>query len=430
MTTFSLLSLLACGPSAGPAPAADLLPADLGQPVVVEDAARGVCVSVQLDRWDDAHRADMVAALQAMGVRTLRHDLRWDYVQYARDTWDWSKEDAWVDAAVGGGFDVLAMVAYGNPWATSVEGADAFYPPDDPADFAAFAAAAAERYGDRVSRWEVWNEPNAGYRFWKVGDPPAIGGDPAGYAALFVAAADAIHGVDPSFEVQIGGTFFHEQAIPGGPRFVAEAAAAEPRFLEVADAVAWHPYTLYPPRVPPEEGEGDETPLWDMDAEMAAATGGLPRAITEAGWPSYDGVDEDEQAAWTVRELLLAQALGTRDVCVYTLEDGTDPDNAEHAFGLWTDGVGAIKPAGEALAEAAAAIAGADAHGRAEAALGLPEGVLAVRYLTPEEAITAVWTVDGEVSATVPASAEGCSGEGTTVVAGERPTWVREALCR
>lgn len=433
MTASLLLALIsACAdPEVADSPEPTVPPAaDLGQPVTVTDAAAGICVSVQLDRWDADHRAAMVSALQQMGVRTLRHDLRWDYVQFARDSWDWTTEDAWMDAAHAGGFDVIAMVAYGVPWATSQPGADNFYPPDDPADFAAFATASAERYGDRVSRWEIWNEPNSGFRFWKVGDPPALDGDAAGYAALFVAAADALHAAQPDGEVEIGGTFFHEQGIPGSVTFLTEAAAAEPRLLEVADAVAWHPYTLYPPRVPPEEGEDGEIALWDMDAAVAGASGGLPRVITEAGWPSSGDVDPDEQAAWTIRELALAQALGTRDVCFYTLEDDTDPNNPEHNFGLWTHRVGAIKPAGEALAEAATMLDGAECHGRADDTLGLPEDVIAVRWVTEDAAITAVWSVDDEVDVTIPGSAEGCSGEGTTVTAGEAPVWVREGLCR
>lgn len=409
----------------GPAPVSPP-PADLGQPVTVADAGEGICVSVQLDRWDADKRAAEVAALQQTGVRVIRNDLRWGYVERSAGVLDWTLEDAWADAARAGGFEVIAMLGYGN--ALYAEGAsDEFTPPDDPAEFARFATEAANRYG--WDRWEIWNEPNAGYRFWKVGDPPALGGDAVGYAALFVSAADAIHAALPTAEVQIGGTFFHDMGIPGGPEFVAEAIAADPRVLEVADALGWHPYTLYPPRVPPEETEGDEMALWEMDEAMATAAPGLPRVITEAGWPNFWEVDEDEQAAWSIRELVLAQALGTRDVCLYTLEDGPDPDNSEHVFGLWTYGLTEPKPSGAALAEAASTITGADCHGRAEEPLGLPDGVLAVRYLRDDAAITAVWSLEGEVEVTIPASAEGCEGEGTVVTAGERPTWVTEALC-
>jgi hypothetical protein len=395
----------------------------------VEDAAAGVCVSVQLDRWDVDHRAAMIGELQSLGVRTIRHDLRWDYTERARGTWDWTTEDAWMAAATDGGFTIIAMLGYGNAWASSDPAADAFYPPDDPADFANFATEAALRYGDRIDRWEIWNEPNAGYRFWKVGDPPAIGGDPAGYAALFVPAAAALHDADPGAEVQIGGTFFHSMAIPGGPEFVGEAAAAEPDFLASADALAWHPYTLYPPRVGPEVGGGGETPIWEMAAEMSAAAPGLPLVITEVGWPEFEDVDAELQAAYTLRAFALAQAEGNRDVCVYTLEDGSNPENPEEAFGLYAYGTSTPEPVGAALGELAATIAGLDTNGRAEAALGLPDGVYAVRWSSGQATATLVWAPDADIEVTIPASEGGC-GADTTVRATDAPVWVTETPCR
>ncbi|MFZ5479581.1 MAG: hypothetical protein ACOZNI_22640 [Myxococcota bacterium] len=399
VATAALSVATACQP-ADPAPAAEL-------PVVVEDAAAGICVSVQLDRWDAEHRAAQVAALEATGVRVLRHDLRWAYAMPARDTFDWTLEDAWVEAAAG--FEIVAMVAYGNPWASG--GPDEFYPPADPADFAAFVAAARDRY-PQIRRWEIWNEPNAGYRFWKVGDPPALAGDPVGYAALFAEAAAVL---PEDHEVSIGGTFFHEQGIPGGPAFVAEAIAADPRVVELADAVGFHPYTLYPPRVGPEEDGDGEIPLWEMQAAQEDAAGGLPALITEAGWPSTE-VTEAEQAAYVLREFALAQAGGLRDVCVYTLEDGEFADNPEDAFGLWERGLAAPKPAGEALAALADAIAGMDANGRVEEALGLPDGVYAVRWSDADASATMVWTTSGTTEVTI---------DDTTVVAAETPKFVR-----
>ncbi len=430
-----LLLLVGCFLGFLETPSLQIFPGpDLHQPVTVVDAAGGVCVSVQLDRWDAGHRAVMVDALGSMGVRTLRHDLLWSYVESSRGVWDWTSEDAWMESAEDAGFDVIAMMAYGNAWASSDPNADEYYPPDDPADFATFAAETAARYGDRLHRYEIWNEPNAGYRFWKVGDPPALSGDPAGYAALFVPAADAIHAAAPDAEVQIGGTFYLDMGIIGGPEFVTEAASKccpnpEPRFLEVADGLAYHPYTTYPPRVGPEESDDFEVPIWDMHTEMrASAVNTLPLSATEAGWPSWGDVDEDTQAAFLVRGFALAQADGVRDYCVYTLEDWDDPENPEANFGLYRPNSSERKPAGEALATLASNIAGMDCHGRAEWPLGLPDGVFAVRWAGPEGSATAIWTTSGEQGVTMPASEGACEGD-QTVIAGTTPVWVLETLC-
>lgn len=261
-----------------------------------------------------------------------------------------------------------------------------------------------------------------------MGDPPAISGDPEGYADLFVPAAAAIHAAAPGADVEVGGTFFLPTGIIGGAEFVREAADGNPDFLPSADAVAYHPYPTYPPRVGPEEDEGDEESIDGMGADMREASGGLlPLSITEAGWPSWGTVDEELQGALLLRGFALAQADGVRDYCAYPLEDYGDPGNPEGDFGLYRSGAVERKPAGDAWASIAANLDGMDCYGRAESALGLPSGVYAVRWASPDAAATLVWTTSGEQQVTIPAS-EGLCGA-RTVTASEVPTWVVEQAC-
>ncbi len=380
------------------------VPVDLGLPVVVADPGAGSCVSVQLDRWDADHRAAQVALLTSLGVRSIRQDLRWSYVQASRDAWDWTTEDAVIDAASEGGLGVIALVGYGNVWASTRAGATSFTPPDDPADFAAFAGAAAARYGDRVDRYEIWNEPNSGFRFWQVGDPPAFGGDPDGYADLFVPAAAAIHAADAGSEVQVGSVFFHGQAIPSGPEFLADAIAHRPEILDVADAVSFHPYTLYPPRSPPEADMEGEVAVTQMVTDIEQAAPGLPVVVTEFGWPVWGDVTADLQADYTAREVALLHASGVRDTCVYTLEDHDGPVmNPEDAFGLVEDVAGDEKPLAAVWRAFDVAMEGVvSGHGAAEDVLGLPAGVRAVRYVRESAAVTLLWSTVGDVAIVLP----------------------------
>jgi hypothetical protein len=147
------------------------------------------------------------------------------------------------------------------------------------------------------------------------------------------------------------------------------------------------------------------------------------------GWPSWEDVDEEAQADFLVREVALAQADGVHDVCWYTLEDGDSPEaNPEEAFGLARAGPGAWKPAGEAyveLSESLGALGGPmSCYGRAVEALDLPDGVFAVRWSDGLDALTALWTIGGEVEVTLP----GLDRDGTpvTATAGPRPALVRQ----
>jgi len=87
-----------------------------------------------------------------------------------------------VNAGTRHNLNVLGVIAYTPEWARPV---DTFFthPPVDAADYGQFAAAVAGRYADRVSDWELWNEPNL---------PPFFGylidNNPARYTQLVTAA--------------------------------------------------------------------------------------------------------------------------------------------------------------------------------------------------------------------------------------------------
>jgi hypothetical protein len=78
------------------------------------------------------------------------------------------------------------------------DGLGPFAPPDDPQDFANYAAAVAERYQGRLRYYQVWNEPNI-WQEW--GNQPV---DPEGYTALLCATYAALKQVDPNIVVVSG----------------------------------------------------------------------------------------------------------------------------------------------------------------------------------------------------------------------------------
>ena len=68
-------------------------------------------------------------------------------------------------------------------------------PPHERADFGAFAAAVAQRYGDRLRYYQVWHEPNIAPH-WGAADV-----DPAGYLGLLREAAVQIRAADPDAQI-------------------------------------------------------------------------------------------------------------------------------------------------------------------------------------------------------------------------------------
>jgi hypothetical protein len=151
-----------------------------------------------------------VADWQHLGIQQVRIYALWSRIAgpspSAPD--DWTQLDQAVDRIVAAGMEPLLTITGPGPLWTSrrAERGDARWDPD-PAAFADFASAVAARYGDRVNRYVVWNEPNLGSWlrpqnacFGKVCNPVA----PHLYRELVRAAYPAIHAADPGAQVLIG----------------------------------------------------------------------------------------------------------------------------------------------------------------------------------------------------------------------------------
>ncbi len=313
-----------------------------------------LCLSVNPIAGNSAHakarRQFVFNAAKQLGVRTLRVHFLWADVEPKQGQFQWGDVDAMRAESAAAGLDLLVVLAYGAPWASKAaqaHGNDHHYPPDDPAHFANYAAKLAAHLTPTVRDYEVWNEQNAGYRFWK-GEPDGFNGNPANYAKLLVAAAQAVHAVDPKLRVGYGGLFYFPQLILGAEAFLDQSLTAEPGMGSQFDALGWHPYGVYPPLQPPEYATPDaKVPQWAvhqcadrMDAVLAKhQLPAKPHWVTELGWPSVVGGDPEQQARWLVRAYALLLARNVEYLCWYTIWDG-DPATAlapwEAGFGLYT----------------------------------------------------------------------------------------------
>jgi hypothetical protein len=203
-------------------------------------AGSSVSYGIQDDAWlqyGPGTVAQRVATLQGLGLDIVRVTMRWDAIETAKGTFDWEGADAVLEELDTAGIDAVVTL-YGTPkWANGGKGPNVA--PTRGADFAAFAAAAADRYPD-VHRWTIWNEPNQ--RRW------LSTASPAQYVTrLLNPAYVAIHGASSSSEVAGGVT-----APRGGTggmspvKFIRGMGSSGARL----DAYAHHPYALSPKETP------------------------------------------------------------------------------------------------------------------------------------------------------------------------------------
>lgn len=381
--------------------------------------AAGVGLSSHLEWRDDevseARRAFEIARWDEIGARLIRRDLNWSILEPVQGEFDFTLADRTVDAAESVGGEATGLLVYGNAWACESSD-DTTTPPDDPADFGNYAAAVAERYRSRIRRYEVWNEPNAGIRFWKPEE------DPAAYGALLIEAADRVHEVDPDALVSFGGLFHPPLFMTTpGPVFLDEVFDAHPELADHIDAVAFHPYRY--PFTAPEEGETHDSLVdstCDLYEQLEARGGGdLELWITELGWHTapdafVTGVDEADQAAYLVRSTLLAFAQGVPVYQWYTFRDsGDDPEDQEQMFGLYgydpdpTDGVDAEpKLAATGYATLTTQLGAHDRIEDLSVWLGLDDSTYAYLLSGGDGETVALWRVEGEASVRLPADGE------------------------
>ena len=316
------------------------IPYIVGLPSRYENLVPGSIVGVNSTlttiNTDDRSMAESQARLmEGAWIRRARESFDWNRIEPRRGWYEWAKFDQAVEVAAAHHVELTGRLEYSAAWASSAPASAAsstkqFYPPSNPADFAAYAAAVVHRYKGQVHTWEIWNEENSA-SFWKPA-PSA-----AAYSALLKAAYAAIKGEDPTATVLLGGTVGFDRAFMDG---IASAGA-----WSSFDALAIHTYVSGQP-------ESGMIPVWLNNARAYLDVHGRkPLWVTEFGWSTYSGsgssyvgVTETQQADYTARAYLLAAQVGVSGIFAFELmEHGTRSTSRLDNYGM-VELSGRVKP--------------------------------------------------------------------------------------
>ena len=261
-----------------------------------------VCVNAPLDAYTPDELAWALDGIADHGFAWVRQRIPWALVEREPGVRDWSTIDAMVAGLAERDVQMLAVLDDAPTWAGS---------PPDPAAFAAWAGAVAARYGDAITYYQIWHNPN-------LGDGWDGAADPFGYTALLSMAAEAIRAVDPDARIVLGSL---APTVERGDRNYSEAlfldmlydAGAAPYF----DVVGVQPYGF---ATGPDDRRVDEEVLnfsraiLVREALMAHGEGHKAVWATHFGWNSlpsgwpgpasiWGEVDEATQAVHTVEAL-------------------------------------------------------------------------------------------------------------------------------
>lgn len=271
--------------------------------------------------WVSENEAyQQLQTLRAGGVRTIREDFDWALTEPSPGRFDWARLDRIVAAGARAGVNVLGIVDYSAGWASSdpSPAKSKFYLPEDPADYATYAAAVARRYAPGGPFWasrpdlpvvplaglEIWNEP---YGNWYFKPTPSA----SVYATLTRLAASAIHEADPAVPVVASGNLMLKATNGTRGPWLSAVLDAEPSLANLVDAWAIHPYEtarqLGPDGGPKEDDAFGFASIPAAHALLQSRGIASPIWVTEIGWSTAlgtsDAVSERQQASFMARAL-------------------------------------------------------------------------------------------------------------------------------
>jgi polysaccharide biosynthesis protein PslG len=334
---------------------------------------------------NDAVKLDWTKKL---GFSFIRADLGWVHIE-KNGQYDFSKYDAYFDAAEQRGLGLLWILGYGHPdHSPSTEFPLTPMREEDFAAYGRYVQAAVSRYKGRNVRYEIWNEPDG---FWESNPNETGTGDPntthrpAAYAKLAKIAIAAAKAADPNVVVSSGGLtagkYIHNYL---------NAMLKEPAFQQVS-AMAIHFYDIMPER--------NAAHIQRFKTRANEVTPGMPVWDTEWGFASdkpanqfepYNGAvgDLNLHGAYTLRRILVAWLSGLPVTTVFKLEDDQPNETtALETYGLLTNDL-REKPAGTTIRILSEIASTRNFTGMVK---GLPPGVNAMQLEGVTDRVQVLW---------------------------------------
>jgi len=149
-------------------------------------------VNVSLEQYEPTDRERALAVIEAAGLRWVRQSFPWAEIEPQPCHYHWQPWDEVVSAVQARELSIIAVLDTSPSWAwPDPESENPHTPPQETADYGRFVRAFAERYGQQIDYYQVWDEPNVSAH-WGDGYVDAVS-----YTALLREGYAQIKAADP-----------------------------------------------------------------------------------------------------------------------------------------------------------------------------------------------------------------------------------------
>ena len=261
---------------------------------------------------DDISVASLLLGIGESGVKWARVRANWSGVERtAKGIFNWQQLDEIVEGMTRHGIRIFMQTGGTNPLYHEFPKGYSYPPtrvPEALDGYCAYVAKLAERYGDRVTHYEIYNEPNI-RNFWRP-DP-----DAKEYGLLVQRAGEAVKSVKKDAQV-IAGVL---AGVGDAQTEYAKQFMEYPGVLDTMDILCYHPYNPHP--------ELSSERIVAMRKTLDTLKPGLPIMQGECGCPSSGDTIHFRgdapwgytvQSKWLLRRLLTDRLDGAM-ICTYFL---------------------------------------------------------------------------------------------------------------
>ncbi|REJ06472.1 hypothetical protein DY023_06140 [Microbacterium bovistercoris] len=268
----------------------------------------------------------LMESLADIGYGHIRGDVNWELIEKKKDVYSFSgySFDSKSAQALSLGMQPMGVVAYRNPL---YDGGVTPSTPEGLAAFGRFAAATAAEYGPEIDDFNIYNEFN-GTGF----NNGACGITASCYVDMLKAVYGPMHAANP--DVNVMGPITSGIVPDWNEEFFEKGG------IDYIDTFAFnvYGYALHGQNTPPEDTLlVSALPALVDRVDQEDGDRDIPVWITENGWPTHAvGSTPAQQAEDLVRASILVMDAGVDEYTWYSaLDDGTDPNEREHNFGIF-----------------------------------------------------------------------------------------------